>query len=459
MNLSSRTKLRLSLIRSVYNNENGAALVIALMFVAILGLLGTTAIVMTTTDMQIGGNYKTSVQAFNVAQAGIDEARGRLGGSTTAPNYAGDPAASPDALWTAYILTSNSWATTDDPGYDGSYRNYFPTSGNHTSTTTAVNTLQSPADISYFTKIRHKREHDAEVAGHSTTTPHYADGDGNTGVNPATAPGNIVYYGDDPATPAIVAFVEFTKALPAPSKRDARPVEIVRAYGSSAGSLSVTEIETRIVPLGLDTQAALYAKNNVTSNGTVTVDGNDHGTCGTTEPPVESIYTYPAGTSTTLNGVSNVTLPNIPTSGPVNVLVSELIAQMKDSATEIIISDQTGTTYGADGASVSCYSNTSDPYNVQGLKLNGVTGYGLLLVDGDLELGGGFTWYGLILTSGTMTFNGGGGPNRIQINGAALANNTVAMNGSVDLNYDSCYISDAFESVLAKVSRWRLVGL
>jgi len=78
MKLSSRTKLRLSLIRSVCNNENGAALVIALMFVAILGLLGTTAIVMTTTDMQIGGNYKTSVQAFNIAQAGVDEALYRL---------------------------------------------------------------------------------------------------------------------------------------------------------------------------------------------------------------------------------------------------------------------------------------------------------------------------------------------------------------------------------------------
>jgi len=66
-------------MRTACNNENGAALVIALMFLTILGLLGTTAYVITTTDMKIGANYKASVQASNVAQAGINEALYRLG--------------------------------------------------------------------------------------------------------------------------------------------------------------------------------------------------------------------------------------------------------------------------------------------------------------------------------------------------------------------------------------------
>lgn len=51
-------------------NERGAALVISLMFLAILGLLGTTAVVLTTTDMQIGANYKTNAIAFYDADAG-----------------------------------------------------------------------------------------------------------------------------------------------------------------------------------------------------------------------------------------------------------------------------------------------------------------------------------------------------------------------------------------------------
>ena len=437
-------------------NEKGAVLVIALAFMALLAMAGTTSVLLTTTDLKIGSNYRTSTQALNASHAGLAESRGRLGGSSTADNYAGDPAAAPDPLWCAYILTSGTWSTSDDPHYDSNYKNYFPASGNFTGTTPAANTLQSPADISYFTKIRHKREYDAESAGHTTTTQHYADGDGSVATNTAASPGSIIHFGDDPATPLVVEYVEFTNAAPQ-SKRDARPVEIVRAYGSSADSSGVTEIETIIVPTGLDTNAVLYAKNNVTSNGTVTVDGNDHGTCGTTEPPVGSIYTYPTGTSTTLNGASNVMAPTPPENGDSNIMITDLIAQLKDSATEIITSDQNNTTYGADGASVACYSNTSDPYNVGGLKLQGVTGYGLLLVEGDLILGGGFTWYGLILTTGTMVFNGGGGPNRIQINGAALANSTVAMNGSVDLHYDSCYIADALETTIARVSRWRAV--
>ena len=56
MRLSSSTKSSLPQTRSVYNNENGAALVIGLMFLAIPAMLGTNAVVMTTTDMQIGGH-------------------------------------------------------------------------------------------------------------------------------------------------------------------------------------------------------------------------------------------------------------------------------------------------------------------------------------------------------------------------------------------------------------------
>lgn len=54
------------------NNERGAALVIALMFLAILTLLGGTAAVLTTTDIQIGRNYKASSSAFNNAEAGLN---------------------------------------------------------------------------------------------------------------------------------------------------------------------------------------------------------------------------------------------------------------------------------------------------------------------------------------------------------------------------------------------------
>jgi len=65
--------------RLIYGNENGIVLVIALVFLAVLGLLGTTAVIVTTTDIKIGGNYKTSVQAFYDAEAGVQYAIGKIG--------------------------------------------------------------------------------------------------------------------------------------------------------------------------------------------------------------------------------------------------------------------------------------------------------------------------------------------------------------------------------------------
>jgi hypothetical protein len=63
----------------IYNkDEQGVALVISLMFLAILGMLGTTAYVMTTTDLSIGNNYKQSAQAFYDANAGVSFVLGTL---------------------------------------------------------------------------------------------------------------------------------------------------------------------------------------------------------------------------------------------------------------------------------------------------------------------------------------------------------------------------------------------
>ena len=57
-------------IRITYNNEKGFVLPLGLIFLAIIALLGTTAVIVTTTDIKIGSNYKLSQQAFYAAEAG-----------------------------------------------------------------------------------------------------------------------------------------------------------------------------------------------------------------------------------------------------------------------------------------------------------------------------------------------------------------------------------------------------
>lgn len=65
-------------IQTLRTDERGMVLSTAMIFLAILGILGTTAIVVTTTDIKIGGNYKTNIQAFYIAEAGIQDGIGRL---------------------------------------------------------------------------------------------------------------------------------------------------------------------------------------------------------------------------------------------------------------------------------------------------------------------------------------------------------------------------------------------
>ena len=135
--------------------------------------------------------------------------------------------------------------------------------------------------------------------------------------------------------------------------------------------------------------------------------------------------------------------------------INQYVNALKSTAVVTITSDQSGVNYGSASNHIVCYSDTSNPYNVGGLKLQNTTGYGVLLVDGDLVLGGGFDWNGVILVAGTMTFNGGG--NTINIRGAVLANQTVTINGSLDIRYDSCMIDDAMNTQSRKIISWRQI--
>ena len=72
----------------------GLVLIAALALIAILAIVSTAAVYTTTTDIRISGNYKTSVQAFYVAEAGIHDGIGRLrngtisdSGAKTNPNW------------------------------------------------------------------------------------------------------------------------------------------------------------------------------------------------------------------------------------------------------------------------------------------------------------------------------------------------------------------------------------
>ena len=64
--------------RWVARDEAGMVTAVGLLVTATLTLLGATAAMFTSTDILIGGQYKTSNNAFFAAEAGAEEARARL---------------------------------------------------------------------------------------------------------------------------------------------------------------------------------------------------------------------------------------------------------------------------------------------------------------------------------------------------------------------------------------------
>src|SRR6266704_1244767 len=76
---------RMAGLQRRYSNNHGIALVTSLMFIVVLALLGATSATVATLSSQASGNYKASIQSFQSAEAGAEEARARLRANATSP--------------------------------------------------------------------------------------------------------------------------------------------------------------------------------------------------------------------------------------------------------------------------------------------------------------------------------------------------------------------------------------
>jgi hypothetical protein len=431
---------------SPVKNERGSVINIALIVLLLLTVLGFAATYSTNTELKIASNFKSDSVAFYASEGGLEEARARLRGSKDTAYFAGDPASPSNPLWTAYIYTDSSlWTPEDEPNYSVTYQNNIPTKNDPLNKDHTANSLAT--DMSYLVKIRHKREYDAELAGHTPATPHYFDNDGFINGHSAASPGNIIYYGyGDPLNPMTV--VPFTTVAPTEYK----PVEIITSYGFKGKSVKMLEIEVVKNP-GPKIMATVYSRGDVTVNGGGSgpvIDGTDNCGVAAPKPPV---YTKDPATTTINGSVTMKGTPVVPTTGTDDVDIAGYVSSLREGATTILTSDQNGTNLGSLSNFVTVYSDTSSPFNVGGLKMQNVTGYGILLVKGDLILGGGFQWNGLILVTGTLTFNGGG--SGVNIQGAILAHETVDSNGGLDIRYDSCMVDSAMNTQAPTVISWK----
>jgi Tfp pilus assembly protein PilX len=373
--------IKISALRTVVASEKGFLLIAALTLMAALTLLGTTAYILSSTDIKIGGNFRNNQMVLQVAMAGAERAR--------------------ELLRVENLASSDSSTFSDE--------------------------LNSTT----------RKGANGVLNGYSSTTDD---------VSLASGAMNNVSY---------VAYLTNDSADGASNTTDSNGKVLITSVGTGPNN---SKAQVQIVVTASpppSSPATIYSKGDVTGNGSsLTVNGNDACGAGTALAP---IYTKDPAT-TNLNGSPTLTgSPSTPQHGALDLDIPGYIDSLMANATTTLTEDQNGSTYGSATNYVTVYSDTNNPPNNQGLKLQNVTGYGILLVKGDLTLGGGFQWNGLILATGSVTLNGGGGG--INIQGLVFTGTStltdVTINGGNVIGYDSCKVKKSFAASPLKVVNWK----
>jgi Tfp pilus assembly protein PilX len=389
--------------------DDGIATAVGLLVVATLTLLGMTGIMITATDLKIGGAYKTSEGAFYAAEAGLEEARGRLSGGAGA-NLIADTLPT-STQWRAYL---GSLPLATAKGFVAG-----------TSTQLRVDSLQPT--LSYVVTLRHQ----------------------------TNGAGQILYWGDDQG-------IGVNRRNPTTG----RNIYLATSTGDVGQAQRTVEAELAGLP-PITIPGALYVEATTTVQGNSTyISGVD--ACGTDHQP--GVRTTLGAGSVTQNGGPTIlgggTNPAI-AYGSTNLDVQTIVDTLKSYATHayaVASATRTGMNWGVPtpGATLQSPSactvqnivhyQTSETY----ISLTGgSSGCGILLVEGDLNIHGGFSWYGPVVVTGSVTFTGGGNK---QVTGAVLAGGTVdaeLVGGNTNLVYCSPAAKNQTQNLPLKVLSWR----
>ena len=384
--------------------EKGIALVLSMLFLLVVTLIGINALNTSIYDIRISGNERASVQAFYAAEAGINEVMGRFRNGATNEIADNDPS---NPNWRILLAKY--------PGQGATRIGYVSGDSN------SMPSLQNRLD--FGVEIRHKMD----------------------AANQVVKSGGV-------------------------------PVYILKSYGSTAdGGNKVLEVELTKTP-NYDPPAALYSEIPVHIHGSSTyINGND--SCGTTNKPGIETTTATAppiaesGNPSVNGSPPKVTQASIPP--PIKLPLKEMVNYLKGDANfkYNYSGDQTLTGY-SDSWGTPISDDTTVPiaymgpmnivyFNMNGdktIKLaGGSRGAGILLVEGNLEIDGGFTWYGIILATGAVAYTGSGPKN---VTGGVMAGENATAGIEIDESAGILYcsaVSKKLKDVIPplKITRWR----
>jgi Tfp pilus assembly protein PilX len=382
-------------------NEKGAVLVTGLLLLLVLTILGMAAMATTVMELKIARNDRSAKQVFYVAEAGTEDARSRLqNGASALPIPDNQPT---NADWWAFIGTVPEAALR---GYTGNgNQGLYPK-------------LNSSLD--YVVTITHKLNSSHQILkwGYS-----------NDILGENTSAGNNIF--------------------------------VITSHGKeTTGALKSVQIEATNAMLF--TPAALYTKEPTTLQGTSAyLQGKDQ--CGSGD-----LYGALTMKNVIINGSPSIDGSPQPVkeNSSVDIDIQEWVNQFKKYANynyNLSGATLTGMNWGSpiEGATtqsaMSCntanvvYINTNSTF----VQLTGMSqGCGILLVDGNLSVQGGFHWYGVILVTGSVVFTGGGEKN---VTGALLAGANAAadlVGGNTSIVYCSNAVYNNSHFLPLYILRW-----
>jgi hypothetical protein len=212
--------------------------------------------------------------------------------------------------------------------------------------------------------------------------------------------------------------------------------------------------------------AVLYSKDNTTLNGSsISISGDDAGTCGGSTLSAVYVYSDPSTNNThtiTQNGGPTLTGNPATQTGTTSLDLQSYVDSLKGGATVTLTADVSAggngtTSYGSSTNYVTVYADATQQADGE-LRLNNVTGYGILLVKGNLQLAGNIDWHGIIIATGVVTASGGGSNSKNiqgQVYSGASSLGDTTVSGSVTIGYNSCDVKKSLSSQPLKMVDWK----
>jgi hypothetical protein len=441
--------------------QHGAALVIAIFTLMLISVVATAMILMADSETALKGNYKSAMQAFYDAKAGLEEGRGRLWPSPNNPNPIANcvfpaPGAVMPTTRVCYILNPSPGEVVDPTD---------PSSTNLYADTEYPNEWSAPipGGTGYNTVLS-----SSPIAGAGIAGPLYKW----VRITPRTgASSKLDVNGDGTASDTNPLFYDGTQQIsssgPVPNAAQVLTVTAlaVTPYGSRrlvqyavAPSAFASALSSFPSALTLDGNGVSFTgpttggtgdngNGNGGGNNTFQISGND-----SSAPPPSGVsaigYTNSSDSSNagiaaaaasnnyvSPSGVPNVGLITLPTIFQTPIGLNNLVQSITQNA-DLVLNPGSGT---ADQSSLPSAMSAQNPMVV---VVNGnfhlshgsggpFTGYGLLLVTQTLYYDPDASWNGIILVIGQGVFDGSQNGRGGQINGTVFVANTKDDSGQL----------------------------